>query len=152
MHITKQKRTWLLLLAALLMHGCGGGEDSEPELPYDPLDPDGTSQFELNLRKAPLALDEDMPEDIQIFWDNLCRNYSGRIELYQGEWKDRDVFLIISKYNCLLCRYCLLCMIRYSNGEPWDTLEKSNEVIRDFCYTSKNWKKIREYDLDAAGS
>jgi hypothetical protein len=149
MNITKQKRILLLLLAALLVHGCSNREENEPELPYDPLDPKGFFLFISNLEKAPVALTDDFPEWLQIFWNNLkghpgSGSICGKLVLFQGEWKDQTVFYIL--FDMFYAP--ITSTVYYSDGTivDWEGWEKGDEVIRDFCYTSKNWKKICEYE------
>jgi hypothetical protein len=123
-------------------------------LPYDPLDPDGKLLFTLNLQKVPVDLTDDLPEWLQTQWDvKLIVNKEKRrkMELFQGEWKGGTVYYIFDPV-CLLCP--LLSPAFYSTGEEidWKAKEKGDDIVRDFCYTSKEWKKIREYDPAADGS
>ena len=62
-----------------------------------------------------------------------------KIRLYQGEWKNKKVYVLINSLSA-----CLYCEVYYENGEQivWNKEDVSTD---NFSRTSENWELIYEY-------
>jgi hypothetical protein len=105
---------------------------------------DAANAFFMKLESLSLSyIDENnFPEWLLLKIDEIETIHSKdisivKVKILQGEWNKQIVYFI--KDNL---KSCLLCEVYYENGE---NVVFNENLVEDFCTSSKNWKLIYEY-------
>ncbi len=102
--------------------------------------------FMSNLYTAPhnIVAKNDMPDWLSDKMNQIEKETEKdiaviKIRLYQGEWNNKKIYVIINYLSS-----CLYCDVYYENGEQviWS---KEDITTDSFSCTSENWELIYEY-------
>ena len=131
------KKFGLILLPILVIVGCNDKKELN--------DTNNTDTFLTTLKSAPSNIVEksNFPGWLVTIINKIETENSKdvsivKVNLFQGEWNEQIVYFVRHNLSS-----CIFCEVYYEKGEKieWPT----DDVMDNFCATSKNWKLIYEY-------